>query len=40
MRGTIRMNWNLVVPLAEVYLGEDRAAGGDVGEVKHIRQRV
>ncbi len=28
----IRMNWNLMVPLAEVYLGEDRAASGDVGE--------
>ncbi len=36
----IRMNWNLMVTLAEVYLGEDRAASGDMGEVKHIRQRV
>ncbi len=34
----IRMNWNLMVPLAEVYLGEDRTASGDVAEVKHIRQ--
>ena len=29
-----------MVPLAEIYLGEDRAAGGDMGEIKHIRQRV
>ena len=36
----IRMDWNLMVPLAEIYLGEDRAAGGDVGEVEHVRQRV
>ncbi len=36
----VRMNRNLMVPLAEVYLGEDRTASGDVGEVKHIRQRV
>ncbi len=36
----IRMDWNLMIPLAEIYLGEDRAAGGDVGEVEHIRQRV
>jgi len=36
----IRMDWNLMVPLAEIYLGEDRAAGGDMGEIKHVRQRV
>jgi hypothetical protein len=34
------MDWNLMVPLAEIYLGEDRAAGGDVGEVEHVRRRV
>jgi hypothetical protein len=36
----VRMNRNLMVPLAEVYLGKNRTAGGDVGEIKHIRQRV
>ena len=36
----IRMDWNLMVAFAEVYLGEDRATGGDMGEIKHVRQRV
>jgi hypothetical protein len=36
----IRMNRDLMVPLAEVYHGEDRTASGDVGEIKHIRQWV
>ena len=36
----VRMNRNLIVPLAEVYLGKNRTAGGDVGEIKHIQQWV
>jgi hypothetical protein len=30
------MNWNLMVPFAEVYLGKNRTTGGDVGEIKHV----
>jgi hypothetical protein len=40
LANVVRMNRNLMVPLAEVYLGEDRTTGGDVGEIKHIRQWV
>jgi hypothetical protein len=32
----LRMNWNLMVPFAEVYLGKNRTTDSDVAEIKHV----
>ena len=40
LANVVRMNLNLMVPFAEVYLGKNRTTGDDVGEIKHVRQQV